>query len=146
MSIKVSIVFSFLLVVIGSCAPNRYDINRYKRKFEEHRSDFDSLVSLLKTQNLQDGPPVNVNNLPDNIQRQLAALEVFDISVSFTGCTDTAVYEFTSSWSSKAALHFSWDLCDKDQASKGYHGKSGEMIEVWGMGDGWIMWIDSDFY
>jgi len=134
----------FLFIALSNCTPYSYDISRYKKKFEAHRSDFDSLVSLLKAQNLQNGPPINENNLPDEIKRQLAALEISDVSI-LGRCKDTTVYEFTSNWIKKAALHFSWDLCDKEQSVKGYHGMGGKMIEIWGLGDGWIMWIDYDF-
>jgi hypothetical protein len=36
-------------------------------------------------------------------------------------------------------------LCNIEMTIKSYHSKPSEMIEVWGMGDGWILWVDYDF-
>ena len=41
-------------------------------------------------------------------------------------------------------FYFTKNICDKTQTVKGYHLKGG-MIEVWGLGDGWLMWIDYDY-
>ena len=41
-------------------------------------------------------------------------------------------------------VYFNKNDCEKVQTKIGYHSKS-TMIEVWGLGNGWYMWIDYDF-
>lgn len=131
------------LITFSSCSVNNWDIKSYQKKFEVHKNDFETLVSLLKAENIRAGYPINENNLPENIQNIIEDLNISNINI--TQCKDLVDYEFTSSWSSKATLYFSKDSCNKEQTIKGYHAKTSEMIEVWGLGDGWVMWIDYDF-
>jgi hypothetical protein len=141
-----AIIFYFTLsVVVHSCSVNSDDINRYQTRFESHKQEFGILVKLLKEQNLRVGYSIRENELPENIRTLLQKLEISAVNLNTTECQDIVYYQFTSSWSSMATLYFSKDSCDKVQAVKGYHSKSSEMIEVWGLGDGWIMWIDYDF-
>ena len=134
-----------MTLTLFSCTVNNWDITRYKNKFQTHKQDFDTLVSLLKKQNLRVGYFVNETELPKNIRIVIEDLSITNISLNVTDCEQLPDYEFTSSWSSKATLYFSNNFCDKEQTNKGYHSKPSEMIEVWGMGDGWVMWIDYDF-
>lgn len=127
-----------------SCAVNNNDIARYKNKFETHKTDFDVLVSLVKNQDLKAGYPINLNNLPTNIRKLLTSLAISDVNINLTKCSDLVEYEFRSSWSSRASLYFSKSSCNKEQSVIGYHDKTSKMIEVWGLGDGWTMWIDYD--
>jgi hypothetical protein len=133
------------LVTLASCSVNNWDIKRYQNKFETHQKDFEILVNLLKTQDIKVGYSINENDLPKNIQNIIGDLNISNINLNVTQCKGSVDYEFTSSWSSKATLYFSKDTCNKKQTIKGYHSKTSEMIEVWGLGDGWIMWIDYDF-
>ncbi len=142
----VNIIICFFWTLSLSCrSVNNSDIYRYKRKFERHKKDFENLVRLLKTQNIKVGYPINENVLPESIQTILINLDISDVNLNLTQCDNIADYQFTSSWSSKATLYFSKDTCNKRQTEKGFHDKTSKMIEVWGLGDDWIMWIDHDF-
>ncbi|HUP11621.1 MAG TPA: hypothetical protein VM187_05405 [Niastella sp.] len=127
-----------------SCSVNKWDVNRYKSKFEIHKKDFETLILLLKEQNLKVGYSVNENELPEKIQALLKELDISDVNLNTTQCQGLIDYQFTSSWSTKATLYFSKDACNKEQTAKGFH-TIDRMIEVWGIGDGWTMWIDHDF-
>jgi hypothetical protein len=133
--------FAFLWL----CSINTWNITRYQNKFEAHKKEFEVLVSLLKSQNIKVGYPINVNELPENIRRLLNDLNISDVNTNASSCTGTPAYEFTTSWSSQATLYFSKDSCNNEQTIKGYHEKVSETIEIWGLGDGWTMWIDYDF-
>jgi hypothetical protein len=135
----------FLILTNFGCAVNKLDVDSYKGKFQANKKGFDTLVQLLKEQTLRVGYSINENELPDNIQTILDELEISDVNLDVTQCQGITGYQFTSSWSSKATLNFSKNTCDKDQTVQGYHAKISEMIEVWGLGDGWSMWIDHDF-
>jgi hypothetical protein len=141
-----TIAIGFILFAgIYSCSVNKHDINRYRTRFESNRQEFGTLVRLLKEQKLRIGYSVNASELPRNIQTILQNLEIAEVYLKATECQGIVDYEFTCSWSSKATLYFSNDSCEKIQTVKGYHSKQSEMIEVWGLGDGWTMWIDYDF-
>ena len=83
--------------------------------------------------------------MPENIGKMLEDLDISNIDTDFSKCNNAIDYQFTSSWSSQATLYFSKNSCDNERTIKGYHAKLSEMIEVWGMGDGWLIWIDYDF-
>jgi hypothetical protein len=142
---KIQFFFVVILILISGCSVNKWDIKRYQNKFETHKKDFETLVGLLKTQKVKVGHSINENELPENIQLILEDLNISNVNINYSECKGLINYEFTSSWSSKATLYFSKDPCSKEQTRKGYHAKISEMIEVWGMGDDWIMWIDYDF-
>jgi len=145
---KGRVILTLILVALAFpwlCSVNTLDINRYQNKFEAHKGEFEALLSLLKLQNIKPGYPINKNELPQNIRRILDNLDISDVNTNATSCGDTPAYEFTTSWSSKATLYFSKDSCNKAETIKGYHKKASETIELWGMGDDWVMWIDYDF-
>ena len=128
-----------------SCSVNAWDVNRYRDKFEAHKKDFETLVQMLEEQQIKVDYSININELPIVIQTILRDLAISDVNLNATNCQDLIDYQFTSSWSSKATLYFSKVNCNKEQTRKGYHSKASEMIEIWGLGNGWIMWIDHDF-
>ncbi len=139
------IICFFLTLIIASCSVNKSDINRYRSKFEANKKDFETLVELLKEQSIRVGYSINESELPAGIKAILNELDISDVNLSTTRCHGSIDYQFTASWSSNATLYFSKDTCNNEQAIKGYHANSSEMIEVWGLGDGWTMWIDHDF-
>lgn len=141
----ITIIMCVLFLTTPSCSVNTWDVDRYKSKFQANKTDFDTLVHLLKGPSLRVGYSINENELPESIQTILHDLEISAVSLNTTVCEGVIDYQFISSWSSKATLYFSKDSCDKEQTVKGYYSKKSEMIEVWGLGDGWTMWIDHDF-
>lgn len=60
-----------------------------------------------------------------------------------TNCGQPEI-EFTTSWTNYplGKLYLAND-CPNDKSKKGNYWKGG-FIEIWGLGDGWIIWIDSD--
>lgn len=142
---KIILTLVLVALALSLCSVNSFDIYRYRYKFETHKEEFEELVSLLKSQNIKVGYPINVNELPKNIRSILNNLDISDVNTNASSCKDTPAYEFTTSWSSKATLYFSKDSCNKEQTIKGYHEKASETIELWGMGNDWFMWIDHDF-
>ena len=142
---KVILILFLVALALYMCSVNTLDIYRYKNKFETHKDEFETLVSLLKLQDIKVGYPINVNDLPKSIHVILDNLNISDVNTNHSSCKDTPAYEFTTSWSSKATLYFLKDPCNKAQTIKGYHEKVSETIELWGMGNDWIMWIDYDF-
>jgi hypothetical protein len=144
---KAILVFGcFLMLVQLTCRINSWDVFRYKNKFERNKKEFEQLVNLLKTQNIRVGYSINPNELPDEIQERLNKLDITDVNLNDTNCEGLAEFEFTTSWCSAAHLYISKDSCDMEQTKNGYHRETdSSLIEIWGLGDGWYMWIDYDF-
>lgn len=145
MKAKTILYLLFITLVISGCSVNNWDVNRYKRKFEANKEDFEKLVNLLKHENIKVGYSVRRNELSDRVQQILNELDIYDVVLDITQCPNVIEYQFTSSWSRKATLYFSKNICNKEQTVKGFHSTPTEMIEVWGLGDDWTMWIDHDF-
>lgn len=145
MKVQKTFFLFFLSFCFCNCSVSDKDIKHYKYKFELHRKDFENLITLLSEQNLEKGFSINENNLSDNIKSILKKLSVSRISINNSSCNVLNKYEFTSNWCGNATLYFSKDVCDKQQTEKGFHTKHSEMIEVWGLGNDWVMWLDYDF-
>lgn len=141
----VTIVIFFLILINFSCSVNKLDVDKYKSRFQENKKGFDTLVQLLKKQSLRVGYSVKESEMPESIRIILNDLDISDVNLNATQCLGLIDYEFISCWSTKATLYFSKNTCDIKQTMNGYHDKSSEIIEIWGLGDGWIMWIDYDF-
>lgn len=144
MSLKTIIIAFSLCLVHFNCSVSKSDIAEYKNKFETNRKEFENLIVLLKGQNLRVGYAINENDLPKNIQGILDDLDISSISVKVTDCKELPAYEFVTAWSDRATLYFSKDYCTQVQTAKTYHVQLSPMIEVWGMGDNWVMVIDYD--
>ncbi|MEI6950614.1 hypothetical protein V9K67_25750 [Paraflavisolibacter sp. H34] len=97
------------------CPINNWDVERYRRKFEIHRNDFDKLVASLNTANIKAGYSIDESELPEAVQSILEELEVHDVNLDRTHCSGILHYQFTSSWCEKATLYFSKDACNKEQ-------------------------------
>jgi hypothetical protein len=145
MEVKAILILFLVTLALPSCSVNSFDISRYQNKFEAHKGEFEELVSLLKLQSIKVGYPIDVNELPKNIKIILDNLNISHVTTTASSCKDTPAYEFTTSWSGKATLYFSKDSCNLLQTNKGYHEKVSNTIELWGMGNEWLMWIDYDF-
>lgn len=141
---SITILF-FLTQLFSGCSISSRDITNYKNRFTAHKNEFESLIKLLEAQHLPVGYSINENELPATIRSLLENLDISDINISLSQCNDSVQYQLTSSWTTNATLYFTKDKCNKEQTVIGYHSKLSEMIEVWGMDDGWIMMIDYDF-
>ena len=140
-----SIIFLMLALSFTNCSINQWDVNRYISRFERNQKDFDTLVALLKTENIQVGYPIYQNKLSERTRNLIYELDLSDTHVTTTACPYTPDYEFATSWSLKATVYFTKTVCNKEQTIKGYHARVSESVEVWGLGNGWMMWIDHDF-
>jgi hypothetical protein len=144
MKLQTIIICLLVTITLGNCSVGSSDIETYKGKFYAHKNTFNNIVTRLRTENIKVGFTVNENELSADVQKILAELGIKDINTSMTTCNGVVEYQFTSIWSSNATLYFSKNECNKQQSKTGFHSKMSEMIEVWGLGNDWIMWIDYD--
>ena len=137
--------FGLLLTFsLAACSARKIDVENYKQKFIENKKDFEVLVELLKTQRLRGGHSVRTDELSKEVKQCLDKLDILNVTVNFTKCNGVVEYQFTTSWSSNATVYLSKNICDNRQSENGFF-RSSEMVDVYGMGDDWILWIDHDF-
>jgi hypothetical protein len=141
-------IFLFSLMLEG-CSVNKFDTKRYINKFSENKKDFEELVILLKSEKTitdRAGYSINENELNEEIRNKLDKLEIAEVSISYTHCQGVISIGLTTNWTKKATVYFTNDICDKVQTARGYYSvQSSGTIEVWGLGDDWLMLIDRDF-
>jgi hypothetical protein len=133
-----------VMILLSCCGINSWDVSRYKNKFESNKESFDKLVSLMKKEKLEVSSSIRESELSNQVQDLLNDLKINRVNVSATLCEGMVTYQFETDWSGIATLYFSRETCNKEQTEKGYHFTSGN-IEIWGMGEDWLMMIDHDF-
>jgi CRISPR/Cas system-associated endoribonuclease Cas2 len=134
-----------IIIYACSCGINSWDISRYRNNFTSHREQYNKLVEGLKKCNLRVGYSVYESELPDDLQSLLQDLEITDVNLLHTTCDGKTDYQFESKWSTKAHLFFIYKSCELEHSATGYHVIMSQMIELWGLGNGWVMMIDHDF-
>ena len=143
--------FLILLVsfglILSSCSKTRSDIKSYIDKFYSNKSDFDKIVASLSADGTvmnRVGYFINKNNLNKDVRDILDKLDITDISTNSSDCKGIAQFQLEANWTTKEHIYFTKDSCDYEQTAKGYHKQTSEFIEVYGLGDNWLMWVDYD--
>jgi hypothetical protein len=144
LKITILIVLSFTLT---KCQVTKSDTENYIEKFNENKIEFDLLAKKIGQDKLllgKIGYSINENELDSILKTELENIGVQDINLKHSECEKIAEVEFVMNWTKNATVYFNKNDCEKEQTKVGYHSKS-TMIEVWGLGNGWYMWIDYDF-
>jgi hypothetical protein len=120
----------------------------YKLFFYEHKTVFEQLIKEIQSDESiinQMGLLQDVEKLEDKLKvKKFRRLEVQAFSINQTSCEQPKI-EFITSWTHYpiGQMYLTKD-CPGENSKEGKYWKSG-FIEVWGLGDGWSIWIDSDF-
>ena len=143
--------FSILLILFGltlsSCSVTESDINGYIDRFYNNKSDFDRIITSVSTNGTitsRIGYFINKNDLDEDTQVILSKLDITDLSTSSSDCKGIAQYELEADWTTKVHIYFTKDKCDYVETKRGFRKQASEYIEVYGLGDNWLMWIDYD--
>ena len=113
----------------------------------EQLEDWNELKNMI----LKDG---YVNNhlgkmiTPSDLNEQIAT-ELDKKGIRFLSVTknsDCHEVEFATDWTEYpiGSLYLSWTTCDIVKTQHNYYQNNG-FIEVWGAGNNWVIWVDSDF-
>lgn len=91
------------------------------------------------------GQRIEPKSFDELTNKQLRRLEIDHVDINKTNCGQLEI-EFTTSWTKYpiGQMYLSKD-CSDDKSKKGSYWTDGNFIEVWGLGDDWIIWVDSDF-
>ena len=141
------IILVFLSFTLTKCQVTKSDTENYIEKFTENKIEFDLLAKKISHDKLllgKIGQSINENELDSILKTELEDIGVDDINLKYSECEKITEVELIMNWTKNATLYFNKNDCEKEQTKLGYHWKS-TMIEVWGLGNGWYMWIDYDF-
>ena len=147
------LILSFVLT-LTSCSDNRQ-----KRKdivadkivlINENRTEWENLTKDILDDpyvNQQLGKFINPAELNDNLKSRLLKKGIIRLSVQ-KGNTCKEV-EYATDWTEYpfGAIYLKWTTCDSVQTQKGFYvdNFNTNFIEVWGVGNNWLIWVDSDF-
>ena len=141
------IIFIFLSFTLTKCQVTKSDTENYIEKFSENKIEFDLLAKKISQDKLllgKIGYSINKNEIDSILQTELENIGVDNINLKYSECEKITEVEFVMNWTKNATVYFNKNDCKKEQTKIGYHSKT-TMIEVWGLGNGWCMWIDYDF-
>ena len=142
------------IITLTSCSGNRQ-----KRKdivadkivmINENRTEWENL-----TKDILDDPYVNQKlgkfisppELSDKLKSRLLKLGIIRLTVHKQDkCKEV---EYATDWTEYpvGALYLTWTTCDSVETQKGFYldNFNANFIEVWGVGNNWLIWVDSDF-
>ena len=141
------IILIFLSFTLTKCQVTKSDTENYIEKFSENKIEFDFLAKKISQDKLllrKICYSINKNEIDSILQTKLENIGVDNINLQYSECEKITEVEFVMNWTKNATVYFNKNDCNKEQTKIGYHSKT-TMIEVWGLGNGWYMWIDYDF-
>lgn len=147
------IFFLIISVTVAACGDNRSKVNDIVFDKIESINEEQETWNNLTQQLLEDeyvnshlGLYINPKNLPSQLYDELKEKGVIRLSATKNKeCQDV---EYSLDWMKKnhTSFYLTWSTCDAVQTKKGYYKDNYESnsIEVWGVGNNWLIWIDSD--
>jgi len=143
-----------LILSVISCTDNRQkrkDIVAEKIEIlnNELNEWSDLTQRILKNEyvNSHLGKFISPNDLDKSLSKELKEKGIIRLSVhKSSNCQEV---EYSTNWTEYpiGSLYLTWTSCDSAQTQKGYYKDNFHInfIEVWGVGNNWLIWIDSDF-
>ncbi|WP_298507013.1 MULTISPECIES: hypothetical protein [Flavobacteriaceae] len=151
---KTIILIFILTFSLFSCKDNkekRKEIVAEKiTQFSSERIEWNDLSQrVLKDPfvNANAGKFINPLDLNESIAKELEEKGIYRLTViNNSKCQEV---EYTTNWTEYpiGTLYLTWTTCDSKQTEKGYYKDNFDLnfIEVWGIGNNWMIWTDSDF-
>ncbi|GGC82891.1 hypothetical protein GCM10011508_07810 [Flavobacterium lutivivi] len=140
----------FIVIIVSflsfSCGFTESDNANIKDRFLENKPEFEKLVSLIlndKSLTNQSGHFINKNSIEKSILENLEKLEIKLDNIDKIDCEKFDV-TFELLWDNSVHIFIVKEGCPSERSSKNYIQKGG-MVDTYGLGDGWVLWIDHDF-
>lgn len=87
---------------------------------------------------------IYLSDFDSTLQEEIKEKGIIDISISnFGGCKEIG---YRTNWAVHpvGTFYLSWTPCSSEKTKKRYY-KQDSFIEVWGVGEGWLILVDSDW-
>jgi hypothetical protein len=115
-------------------------------EFQREQSEWNNLTQRLlkdKTANQKLGLFIDPNDLHKSLADELIKRGVKYIIVR--NSTECREVEYQKDWENFIGTQcFTFSTCDSLKTKKGYYQSDSSPIEVFGIGDNWLVWIDLD--
>ncbi len=148
----------FLIFLLTFCLLSCKD-NREKRKeivsekieqLSEKQTEWNNLTNrILENQYVKSnlGKGIYPTDLEQSLSTELIKNGIEFITVrNDSECKEV---EYATKWTKYpiGTLYLTWTNCDSEQTEQGYYKDNFDLnfIEVWGIGNNWLIWTDSDF-
>ena len=139
---KALIILSLLILscnFINTDSKRIEQANNYKRFFFENKEQLEQITEkVLRNKKL-------ILKSGQKIEEQLKTLKIENIVITKNSC-ETFEVEYRTSWTKYpiGTMYLTMNVCESTKYPNGSYVNFG-FIEVWGLGEGWILWVDSDF-
>jgi hypothetical protein len=145
----ISIIFLTSCNYVNTDKKRSDEVESRKTLFYDNQETFEQIIGQLindQNRNNKIGRSIKPNEFDDLTNKKLRRLEIEYITVSNTNC-DEFEFEFMTSWTEFpiGQMYLTKTGCNETKSTKGNYWTDTNFIEVWGLGDGWIIWTDSDF-
>lgn len=142
--------FSFL-----SCTDNREKrrkiVSEKIEVFSKKETEWNYLTQQILKEpfvNANMGKFINPQSLSKPIAKELKNKGIYRITVNNN--SECKEVEYTTNWTEYpiGTLYLTWTTCgNTKQTEKGYYEDNfhDNFIEIWGIGNNWLIWTDSDF-
>lgn len=122
-------------------------VETYKRFFYENQKTFDQIVERISNNtsiNTKTGQRIEPKEFDELTNKQLRRLNIQFVEINKTNCRQLEI-EFATSWTEYpiGQMYLSKDCLD-NKSTKDSYWTDGNFIEVWGLGNNWTIWVDSD--
>ncbi len=142
----------FLLTfVCFACKDNREKrrefVSEKIESFSEKQAEWDNLTKrILKNEfvNSNLGKYINSIDLDKSLASELTEKGIKRISVR--NSSECKEVEYTTEWTNYQItyLYLTWTTCDSKQTEKGFYQSDSSFIEIYGIGNNWLVWTDGD--
>ena len=144
------ILFTLLFLTLLSCntgKDGRKEIIKAKiEEFRENQKEWNNLTQRIlkdETVNHKLGQLISPNDLDKSLAEELNEREIKYISVGNN--LECKEVEYQKEWDNSIGTQFlKFTTCDVLKTKKGYYQSDSSPIEVFGIGDNWLVWIDID--
>ncbi len=115
--------------------------------FSEKQAEWDNLTKrILKNEfvNSNLGKYINSIDLDKSLASELTEKGIKRISVR--NSSECKEVEYTTEWTNYQItyLYLTWTTCDSKQTEKGFYQSDSSFIEIYGIGNNWLVWTDGD--
>lgn len=152
---KFKSVILILILTLISCQDNRERrkgiVSEKMEAFSAERLEWEELTQrILKNEivNANLGKSIEPSELGKSLETELEEKGISRISV--LNSSECKEVEYITNWTGYpiGTLYLTWTTCgNKQQTEKGYYEDNfdSNFIEIWGIGNNWLIWTDSDF-
>ncbi len=142
------LIFLIGLFIIG-CTPNYDKIFKENiSKFETKKKEFEKLKVFISNSDFKSNEKILIKQLSTEAQKIANELGIMSIEITnYNNCDENSItFNIEKGWNINKlnVVQFIFDSCKKE-TKKEKHRYDGNHMDVWGLGDNWIMFSDTDF-